>query len=164
LTEYEVVDGDITVLEVDAIGNAANNHLWMGSGVAGAIKRAGGEEIERQAVRLGPIEVGDAVATDAGRLAARWVIHGAVMGQDLRTDAALVRRTTESCLRVADELGAKSLGLPAFGTGVGGFPLDECARIMVDAVRAYEPSSLERVVFAVFGADAKAAFQTALAD
>jgi O-acetyl-ADP-ribose deacetylase len=164
LTEYEVVDGDITALEVDAIGNAANNHLWMGSGVAGAIKRAGGEEIERQAVRLGPIEVGDAVATDAGRLAARWVIHGAVMGQDLRTDAALVRRTTESCLRVADELGAKSLGLPAFGTGVGGFPLDECARIMVDAVRAYEPSSLERVVFAVFGADAKAAFQTALAD
>jgi O-acetyl-ADP-ribose deacetylase (regulator of RNase III) len=164
LTEYEVVDGDITALEVDAIGNAANNHLWMGSGVAGAIKRAGGEEIERQAVRLGPIEVGDAVATDAGRLAARWVIHGAVMGQDLRTDAALVRRTTESCLRVADELGSKSLGLPAFGTGVGGFPLDECARIMVDAVRAYEPSSLERVVFAVFGADAKAAFQTALAD
>jgi O-acetyl-ADP-ribose deacetylase len=164
LTEYEVVDGDITALEVDAIGNAANNHLWMGSGVAGAIKRAGGEEIERQAVRLGPIEVGDAVATDAGRLAARWVIHGAVMGQDLRTDAALVRRTTESCLRVADELGAKSLGLPAFGTGVGGFPLEECARIMVDAVRAYEPSSLERVVFAVFGADAKAAFQTALAD
>jgi O-acetyl-ADP-ribose deacetylase (regulator of RNase III) len=164
LTEYEVVDGDITALEVDAIANAANNHLWMGSGVAGAIKRAGGEEIERQAVRLGPIEVGDAVATDAGRLAARWVIHGAVMGQDLRTDAALVRRTTESCLRVADELGAKSLGLPAFGTGVGGFPLDECARIMVDAVRAYEPSSLERVVFAVFGADAKAAFQTALAD
>lgn len=164
MTELEVVDGDITALEIDAIANAANNHLWMGSGVAGAIKRAGGEEIEREAVRLGPIEVGDAVATGAGRLAARWVIHGAVMGQDLRTDADLVRRTTESCLRVADELGARSLALPAFGTGVGGFPFDECARIMVDAVRAYEPTSLERVVFAVFGADAKSAFQTALAD
>jgi O-acetyl-ADP-ribose deacetylase len=164
LTELEVVDGDITALEVDAIANAANNHLWMGSGVAGAIKRAGGEEIEREAVRLGPIEVGDAVATGAGRLAARWVIHGAVMGQDLRTDADLVRRTTESCLRVADELGARSLAVPAFGTGVGGFPLQECARIMVNTVRSHEPSSLERVVFAVFGADAKAAFQTALAD
>jgi O-acetyl-ADP-ribose deacetylase len=164
LTELEVVDGDITALEVDAIANAANNRLWMGSGVAGAIKRAGGEEIEREAIALGPIEVGDTVATGAGRLPARWVIHGAVMGQDLRTDADLVRRTTESCLRVADELGARSLALPAFGTGVGGFPLDECAWIMVDTVRAFEPSSLARVVFAVFGVDAKAAFETALAD
>jgi O-acetyl-ADP-ribose deacetylase len=163
LTELDVVEGDITALEVDGIANAANNRLWMGSGVAGAIKRAGGQEIEREAVALGPIEVGEAVATGAGRLAARWVIHGAVMGQDLRTDAELVRRTTESCLRVADELGAKSLALPAFGTGVGGFPLDECARIMVDATRAYEPASVERVVFAVFGAEAKEAFDAALA-
>ena len=94
----------------------------MGGGVAGAIKRAGGEEIEREAIQQGPIEVGDAVATGAGRLPARWVIHGAVMGQDLQTNADLVRRTTESCLRVADEVGAESLALPAFGTGVGGFP------------------------------------------
>jgi O-acetyl-ADP-ribose deacetylase len=163
LIELEVVEGDITALEVDAIANAANNHLWMGAGVAGAIKRAGGEEIEREAVQLGPIEVGNAVATSAGRLPARWVIHGAVMGQDLQTNADLVWRTTQSCLRVADDLGAQSIALPAFGTGVGGFPLDECARIMVEAVRAQEPTSLERVVFAVFGADAKAAFETALA-
>jgi O-acetyl-ADP-ribose deacetylase len=162
LTDLEVVDGDITALEVDAIANAANNHLWMGSGVAGAIKRAGGDEIEREAVAKGPIEVGDAVATAAGRLPARWVVHGAVMGQDLQTNADLVRRTTESCLRVADELGAESVALPAFGTGVGGFRLDECARVMVDAVRAYEPSSLKRVVFGVFGAEAKAAFDDAL--
>jgi O-acetyl-ADP-ribose deacetylase len=162
LTELGVFEGDITTLEVDAIANAANNHLWMGSGVAGAIKRAGGEEIEREAVRLGPIEVGDAVATGAGRLAARWVIHGAVMGQDLKTDAELVRRATESCLRIADELGAESLALPAFGTGVGGFPLDECARIMVEAARGHEPTSLRRVVFAVFGAEAKDTFDQAL--
>jgi O-acetyl-ADP-ribose deacetylase len=162
LTELEVVDGDITALDVDAIANAANNHLWMGAGVAGAIKRAGGEEIEREAVAQGPIEVGEAVATSGGRLAARWVIHGAVMGQDLRTDAALVRRTTESCLRVADELGAKSLALPAFGTGVGGFPLDECARIMVETASSHEPSSLRRVVFAVFGPEARDAFEQAL--
>ena len=163
MTELEVVEGDITALDVDAIANAANNHLWMGSGVAGAIKRAGGEEIEREAVAKGPVEVGDAVATGAGRLAARWVIHGAVMGQDLRTNAELVHRTTESCLRIADELGAETLALPAFGTGVGGFPLDECARIMVDAARDYEPSSLQRVVFAVFGAEARRAFEAGLA-
>jgi O-acetyl-ADP-ribose deacetylase len=163
LTELEVVQGDITALEVDAIANAANNHLWMGAGVAGAIKRAGGEEIEREAVQLGPIDVGDAVATSAGRLPTRWVIHGAVMAQDLQTNADLVRRTTERCLRVADELGAESLALPAFGTGVGGFPLEECARIMVEAARSHESRSLKRVVFAVFGTDAKAAFETALA-
>jgi O-acetyl-ADP-ribose deacetylase (regulator of RNase III) len=84
------------------------------------------------------------------------------MGQDLRTNAELVRQTTESCLRVADELGAESLALPAFGTGVGGFPLDECARLMVDAVRAHRPQSLKRVVFAVFGEDAARAFREAL--
>jgi O-acetyl-ADP-ribose deacetylase len=160
--ELSVVEGDITALEVDAIANAANDALWMGSGVAGAIKRAGGEDIEREAVGKGPIEVGDAVATTGGRLPAQWVIHGAVMGQDLRTDAALVRRATESCLGVADEVGARSLALPAFGTGVGGFPLDECAEIMVGAARAHTPSSLKRVVFAVFGEDAAQAFRAAL--
>ena len=160
--ELSVVNGDITALEVDAIANAANNALWMGAGVAGAIKRAGGEEIEREAVAKGPIEVGEAVATGAGRLPAKWVIHGAVMGQDLRTDANLVRRTTESCLRVADELGARSLALPAFGTGVGGFPLEECAEIMVSAARAFESTSLERVIFAVFGDDSARAFRAAL--
>jgi O-acetyl-ADP-ribose deacetylase (regulator of RNase III) len=161
--ELEVHDGDIAALEVDAIANAANDRLWMGSGVAGAIKRAGGEEIEREAMQQGPIEVGEAVATGAGRLPARWVIHGAVMGQDLRTSAELVRQTTESCLRLADELGAESLALPAFGTGVGGFPVDECARIMVGAARAHRPTSLQRVVFAVFGPDARMAFEAGLA-
>jgi O-acetyl-ADP-ribose deacetylase (regulator of RNase III) len=158
----EVVDGDIAALEVDAIANAANNALWMGAGVAGAIKRAGGEEIEREAVAQGPIEVGAAVATGAGRLPAKHVIHGAVMGQDLRTDEELVGRTTRSCLELADELGCRSLALPAFGTGVGGFPLEDCARIMVAEARAHEPTSLERVVFAVFGDEARRAFEAEL--
>jgi O-acetyl-ADP-ribose deacetylase (regulator of RNase III) len=162
--ELEVVEGNIAALEVDAIANAANNHLWMGAGVAGAIKGAGGEEIEREAVAKGPIEIGDAVATGAGRLAARNVIHGAVMGQDLRTDADKIARTTRRVLEVADELGAGSLALPAFGTGVGGFPLEECAAIMVGKVRSYEPSSLERVVFAVYGDEAERAFRAALAE
>src|SRR5207237_1834328 len=94
--QLEVVEGDITRLEVDAIANAANDHLWMGAGVAGAIKRAGGEEIEREAVAKGPIAIGTAVATGAGRLQARYVVHGAVMGQDLRTNAELVEQTTLS--------------------------------------------------------------------
>jgi O-acetyl-ADP-ribose deacetylase len=160
--KLEVVEGDIAALEVDAIANAANNRLWMGSGVAGAIKRAGGEEIEREAMAKGPIEVGEAVATGGGSLPAKWVIHGAVMGQDLRTDATLVGRTTRRCLEVADELGARSLALPAFGTGVGGFPVEECARIMVAEARAYEPSSLERLVFAVYGEEAETAFRRQL--
>jgi len=162
MLELDVVDGDITQLEVDAIANAANDRLWMGAGVAGAIRRAGGDEIEDEAVALGPIKVGDAVATGAGRLPARYVIHGAVMGQDLQTNGKLIGRTTLRCLEVADELGLESVALPAFGTGVGGFSLDECARIMVDAVRCHEPRTLRRVVFAVFGPDAHAAFEQAL--
>jgi len=161
--DVDVIDADIAGLEVDAVANAANTHLWMGAGVAGAIKRAGGEAIEREAVAKGPIALGDAVATTAGRLPARWVVHGAVMGLDLQTDEQTIGRTTRRCLEVADELGAESLALPAFGTGVGGFPLDRCARAMADVVAGYEPRSLERVVFAVFGDEARHAFETALA-
>jgi O-acetyl-ADP-ribose deacetylase (regulator of RNase III) len=160
----EVRDGDIAAVEVDAVANAANDRLWMGAGVAGALKRAGGDEIEREAVALGPIPLGSAVATSAGSLPARWVIHGAVMGQDLRTDADLVRRTTRSCLQLADELGCRSLALPAFGTGVGGFALAECARIMVAEARSFEPQTLERVIFAVFGGEAYDVFVTAVSD
>jgi O-acetyl-ADP-ribose deacetylase (regulator of RNase III) len=159
--ELHVEDGDIAQVEVDAIANAANDHLWMGAGVAGALKRAGGEEIEREAVAKGPIPLGTAVATGAGHLKAKYVLHGAVMGQDLQTNAELVRVTTRSCLQLADELGARSLALPAFGTGVGGFPLDECARVMVEEARAYEPKTLERVIFAVFGDEARRAFEDA---
>ena len=163
MLRIEVVEGDITALAVDAIANAANDHLWMGAGVAGAIKRAGGDEIEREAVAKGPIEVGDAVATAAGRLEARYVVHGAVMGQDLRTSAEAIARTTRRCLELADELGCSSIALPAFGTGVGGFPLAECARLMVGAARDFEPASLRRVVFAVYGSEAERAFASALA-
>lgn len=161
--QLEVVEGDITQLEVDAVANAANNELWMGAGVAGAIKRAGGAEIEREAVEKGPIEVGDAVATTAGTLAAKHVIHGAVMGQDLQTNPDLIEKTTRRCLEVADELGAKSVALPAFGTGVGAVPLEDCARAMVAATRSVEPASVERVVFALYGREAVRAFEAELA-
>jgi O-acetyl-ADP-ribose deacetylase (regulator of RNase III) len=160
--ELSVVEGDIAALEVDAVANAANDRLWMGSGVAGALKRAGGEKIEREAVSKGPIAIGDAVATGGGALLARWVIHAAVMGQDLVTSADAIRTATRRTLEVADELGAVSLALPAFGTGVGGFPLDECARIMVAEVRGFESKRLRRVVFAVYGEAAAEAFEAAL--
>jgi O-acetyl-ADP-ribose deacetylase len=159
---FSVIEGDITALDVDAIANAANNRLWMGAGVAGAIKRAGGEEIEREAVAKGPIAVGDAVATSGGQLKAKYVIHGAVMGQDLQTNADLVRRTTRRCLEVADELEARSIALPAFGTGVGRFPVGECADIMVAEASDFEGGAVERVVFAVFGNEAREAFDAAL--
>ncbi|HEY1565315.1 MAG TPA: macro domain-containing protein [Gaiellaceae bacterium] len=162
MLRLEVLERDIATVQADAVANAGNDRLWMGAGVAGALKRAGGEETEREATTLGPIPLGSAVATGAGRLPARWVIHGAVMGQDLQTDAGLVRRTTRSCLELADELGCRSLALPAFGTGVGGFGLDECASIMVAEARSFEPQTLEQVIFAVFGSDAYDAFSSAL--
>ena len=100
----EICEGDITAADVDAICNAANNHLWMGSGVAGAIKRRGGAAVEREAMAKGPVEVGSAVETTAGDLPYRYVIHGAVMGQDLRTDAESIAQTTQNCLNLADRL------------------------------------------------------------
>jgi O-acetyl-ADP-ribose deacetylase len=162
MLQLEVREGDIAAVQADAVANAANDRLWMGAGVAGALKRAGGDEIEREAMALGPIPLGSAVATTAGRLPARSVIHGAVMGQGLRTDAELVRRTTRSCLELADELGCRSLALPAFGTGVGGFALEECARIMVEVARKFEPRALELAIFAVFGGEAYDAFSSAV--
>src|SRR5581483_9545020 len=156
-----VVQQDIATLDVDAVVNAANDHLWMGAGVAGALKRAGGAEIEREAMSKGTIPVGDAVVTGAGRLVARHVIHAAVMGQDLRTSAEAIARATESALARAEEIGARTVALPAFGTGVGGFPLVECARIMVDRVRAHA-GSIEEVIFAVRGDDAAHAFEATL--
>ena len=159
----EVAEGDITEAEVDAIANAANNALWMGAGVAGAIKRRGGEQIEREAVAKGPIEVGTAVATGAGDLPHKYVIHGAVMGQDLGTDAELIGNTTLSCLELADELSLQSLALPAFGTGVGGFDASECAEIMAGAIDRFAPrrTSLERVKLVLFGAETRAEFERA---
>jgi O-acetyl-ADP-ribose deacetylase (regulator of RNase III) len=165
VSAIEVVEGDITELEVDAIANAANTELRHGGGVAGAIVGAGGAEIQEESDRLAPIELGDAVATGAGRLPARWVIHAATMRLGGPTSAAIIREATAATLRVADELGARSLGLVAFGTGVGGFPVDEAAGIEVDEAARHlaGETALERVVFCVFGDRARAAFEAAIA-
>jgi O-acetyl-ADP-ribose deacetylase (regulator of RNase III) len=157
-----IVKEDVAKLDVDAVVNAANDHLWMGAGVAGALKKAGGDEIEREAKSKGPIEVGEAVVTGGGRLRARHVIHAAVMTQFLpRTSADVIARATAASLARAEEIGAKTVGFPAFGTGVAGFPVAECARIMVAAVKAHT-GSVEEVVFALRGDDAVRAFEAAL--
>ena len=160
----EVVDADITGLEVDAIANAANTDLRHGGGVAGAISRAGGPAIQAESDQLSPIGLGEAVATGAGELPCRWVVHAATMHLGGPTSAEIIREATASALRVADELGAGSFALVAFGTGVGGFPPAEAARIDVGEVRRHlaAGSGLERVVFCVRGDDARAAFEAAL--
>jgi O-acetyl-ADP-ribose deacetylase len=137
MAAVEARQADITQLEVDAISNAANTDLRHGGGVAGAIVRAGGRAIQDESDRLAPISIGDAVATGAGELPARWVIHAATMRLGGPTSAEAIRSATASTLRVADELGARSLGLVAFGTGVGGFPVEEAARIEVEEVRRH---------------------------
>jgi O-acetyl-ADP-ribose deacetylase (regulator of RNase III) len=130
--------------------------------VAGAISRAGGPAVQRESKEKAPIGLGDAVETTAGDMPARYVIHAATMELGGPTSAQIITRATRSTLAKADELGCRSLALVAFGTGVGGFPLDEAARLMVDAARGHKPRSLERVVFAVHGDEAERAFRTAL--
>ena len=165
MAEIEVLDTDITTLAVDAIANAANTQLMHGGGVAGAISRAGGPAIQEESHAKAPIGLGEAVETTAGEMPCRWVIHAATMELGGPTSADIIRRATRSTLERADALGAKSLALVAFGTGVGGFPLDEAARIETDEVRRHleTDSGLERVVFAVHGDAARRAFEAALA-
>jgi O-acetyl-ADP-ribose deacetylase (regulator of RNase III) len=164
MAAIEVLDADITTLDVDAIANAANTRLLHGGGVAAAIARAGGPAVDEESRQRAPIGLGEAVETTGGAMPCRWVIHAATMELGGPTSADVIRRATASTLARADELGARSLALVAFGTGVGGFPLDEAARIEVDEVRRHvnAGSALERVVFAVHGEPARTAFQAAI--
>jgi O-acetyl-ADP-ribose deacetylase (regulator of RNase III) len=165
MAKIEVREADVTKLDVDAIANAANTRLAHGGGVAGAIARAGGPTIQEESDRVAPIALGEAVATSAGELPSRWVIHAATMELGGPTSAEAIRTATASTLDVAEDLGARSLALVAFGTGVGGFPVEEAARIEVEEVRRHlaAGSGLETIIFAVFGADARLAFEEALA-
>ena len=164
MAEIEVQQADITKLEVDAIANAANTDLRHGGGVAGAISRAGGPVVQAESEERAPIGLGEAIETSAGDMPCRWVIHAATMELGGPTSAEIIRAATASTLAKADELGAASLALVAFGTGVGGFPLDEAARIEVEEVRRHldHGSGLERVVFAVYGDEAEASFKAAM--
>jgi len=162
----ETERGDISQAKVDAVVNAANNHLWMGSGVAGALKRAGGVEIEREAVSKGPVAIGDAVITGGGSLSATHVIHAAVMEQDLQTDESKIRTATKNALKRARELGIRSVAFPALGTGVGGFPPELAAEAMIDEcvsfLRKESAPSLKRILFVLFSDDVLSAFERRL--
>ena len=161
MASLEVVQADITQLDFDAVANAANTQLLHGGGVAGAIQRAAGPELERASRERAPIGLGEAVETTAGEMPSRWVIHAATMELGGPTSAETIERATRSTLRVAEQLGCSSLALVAFGTGVGGFPLDEAAALMVGVAREHE-GGLERVVFAVHGDEAERAFREAV--
>lgn len=165
MATVEALDTDITTLAVDAVANAANTHLIHGGGVAAAIARAAGPELVRESDEVAPISIGEAAATTAGEMPSRWVIHAATMELGGPTSAAVIGRATAATLACAEKLGARSLALVAFGTGVGGFPLEEAARIEVEEVDRHlaAGSGLGRIVFAVRGEAARAAFADAVA-
>jgi O-acetyl-ADP-ribose deacetylase (regulator of RNase III) len=165
MAAVEVLDTDITLLAVDAIANAANTELLHGGGVAAAIARGAGDAFERECRLRAPIGLGEAVETSGGDLPSRWVIHAATMGLDGVTSSDVIRRSTAATLQRAESLGARSLALVAFGTGVGRFPVEEAADIEVEELRLHlgQGSNLERVVFAVHGDEARRAFEAALA-
>ncbi len=162
--QLEIVQGDITEQDTDAIVNAANNHLWMGSGVAGAIKRKGGPEIEQEAVAQGPIEVGGAAITTGGKLKAKYVIHAAGMGQDLHTDSEKIRKTTRSSLELAEKKKLTCISFPAIGTGVGGFSLESCAHSMLaEAVEFLQKAvNVKTVRFVLFDEKSYTVFKNEL--
>ena len=150
-TELKVVQGDITDMRVDAIVNPANDRLLMGGGVAGAIRRKGGQSIEDEAAKKGPIAVGDAVATSAGSLKNKYIIHAVTMGMDFKTDEKKIRLATASALRIAEKLNSASVAFPALGCGVGGFDLQGAARIMAQAVlnhlADHKHTSIKEIIF-----------------
>ncbi len=163
-TKIELYMGDITDLEVDAIVNAADNHLRMGGGVALAIKKRGGKIIEDEAVEQAPISIGDAIITTAGKLKAKYVIHAAAMGLDFRTDENKIKNATKNSLKRADELKIKSIAFPAIGTGIGHFPAKRAAEIMIDVVKKHiaGQTNLDKIIFAPFNMNTYNAFKEVL--
>ncbi|UCD23262.1 MAG: macro domain-containing protein [Gemmatimonadota bacterium] len=142
-----VRQGDITTYDGDAIVNAANNHLQLGAGVAGAIRRSGGPSIQAECDRHGPIKVGEAAITGAGNLRVRWIIHAAAMGDEPVSERS-IRLSTVASLKLAADTGIKRIALPVLGSGVGGFDFKQAAQIMRDAIReSPHAASLEEVVF-----------------
>jgi O-acetyl-ADP-ribose deacetylase (regulator of RNase III) len=165
LSEKIVIQqGDLTDMDTDAIVNAANNDLHLGAGVAGAIRRNGGEQIQRECDAIGSIPVGYAAITGGGKLKARHVIHAASMQLGGGTTAANLRTSVAHSLRIAAERGLKTIAFPAVGTGIAGFPLDECATIILQEAAQHLKSetSLEKIYFVLFDDSACEVFKRAL--
>jgi O-acetyl-ADP-ribose deacetylase (regulator of RNase III) len=164
-TLVKIIPGDITEIEAEGIVNAANNRFYMGGGVAGAIKRRGGSLIEEEAVRQGPKENGEVVVTSGGNLKAKYVLHAALMGMDFKTNAQIIRKATRNTLIEAERLNLKTLAFPAFGTGVGRFPPQEAAQLMLGEVKKYlkeKKTSLKVIFFVLFNKECLESFQEAL--
>jgi len=161
----EICQGDITELEVDAIVNAANNDLQLGGGLAGAIRRKGGLRIQAECDQIGTIPVGGAAITSGGNLKTRHVIHAASMPLGGLTTAQLLRSSTAHALRIAAQTGLRTIALPAIGSGIGGFPINRCAEIMLEETAKHfeQPTSIEKVQFVLFDQAALAAFERAWA-
>jgi len=160
-TNIHIEQGDLTSYEVDAIVNAANNDLILGGGLAGAIARKGGPDIQADCCRHGPVRVGQAAITAAGNLPARHVIHQASMRLGGRTTAEALRSSTAAVLSLAEQNGVRTLAFPATGTGIAGFPLNQCARIMLEEVRKHVAgqAGLTDVYFVLFDAKACEVFR-----
>lgn len=152
--EIELVEGDITEIQADAIINNASAQLYMNAGVAGALKRIGGLSIEDEALEKGPVKIGEAISTNAGQLPAKYVIHAAVMGYDFRTNDEQIKEGTTSALKEADKLKLKTVAFPALGTGLAGFPAGKAAEIMIKVVKEILPQvSVDKVIFVLFSQD-----------
>jgi O-acetyl-ADP-ribose deacetylase len=158
-----IQQGDLTEMDTDAIVNAANNDLILGAGVAGAIRRKGGEEIQRECDAIGSIPVGYAAITKGGKLKARFVIHAASMQLGGKTNAESLRNSTAHSLKIANEHGLKTIAFPAVGTGIAGFPLKDCAEIMIREAAEHlrDETSLETVYFVLFDEAAQGVFERA---
>ncbi|HMJ39695.1 MAG TPA: macro domain-containing protein [Verrucomicrobiae bacterium] len=157
-----IIDGDLVEQRVDAIVNAANYDLVLGAGVAGAIRRRGGAAIQRECDAHGPVNVGEAAITGAGELPAHHVIHAASMALGGRTTAGSLKSSMDHVFQLAREHDVRSIAIPAVGTGIAGFPMDECARVMAVSLRdalktGWTP---QEVRFVLFGAPAMATFES----
>src|SRR5579863_7008808 len=144
--------GDLTEADADAIVNAANNQLMLGGGVAGAIRVKGGPAIQEECDRIGTIALGEAAITGAGLLRARHVIHAASMRLGESTSEANLRAATRNSLMRAEDNSLKTIAFPAIGAGIAGFPIERCAQVMLEEVRAHlgGPTTLERIEFVLF--------------
>lgn len=153
--DVQVIQGDIAEQSADCLVNAAGTSLKMGSGVAGALRRGAGEQINQEAVNKGPVELGEVAVTDAYALDADYVIHAAAMPHygDGKATEQSIRDATRNTLTMAEQLGCRSLVIPALGCGVAGFPLEEGARIIAEEITAYEPETLEDVRFIGYSDD-----------
>lgn len=162
--KIEIIQGDLTRFQADAIVNAANNDLVLGGGLAGAIARRGGPEIQKECSEHGPVEVGSAAITGAGNLSARYIIHQASMAMGGRTSQQSLRDSTRAVLQLAEDHGLRTIAFPATGTGIAGFDLRQCAQIMLKEARKHlaGDSGLERVVFVLFDETSKDIFEQEL--